>query len=563
MRLLKLLPLALAVVLLGCRNKPPTASAPSGPTALRTAASGSFTATANDPEASAIALRFDWGNSDTSAWSDWLASGDTATADHAWATSGSYGVRAQARDVNELLSAWSAPLTVTVSDTFNRAPSVSVSGPDTGFIGIAYQFFASVTDPDSDSVCVRFACDHDDTTQWLGPLPSGTSLAYPDSWTTGGPHWVAAQAKDAFGVQSAWSAPCTITISLEGTVKWVADIACGFGVCPAIGPGGTIYVASLATGLQAVNPDGTIAWSVSLDAATSPVLHADRLYVCGWDGGDGMAAAFTTSGTELWRRHARTMLPNAPAVGVDGAVYFNTSDSMIALNPDGSLRWAHSGRGGTRSSCALGPDGTVYTGVGRDSLFAFYPDGSVKWRIPNTPGYYVPFELAIGADGTLYLHSLRNSQDGLLALNPDGTDKWFCPTPQPLEAGPVIDPDGTIYSCGERGKLLAFSPDGTLKWTFAAREDEETGTPAARADGVVCFAVGGGEICAVNPDGTPRWRTRPQVDSWHSPLTIMPDGTLLYGDDGQWLVALHGSSPLADSPWPKFQRDLQNSGRAR
>ena len=65
---------------------------------------------------------------------------------------------------------------------------------------------------------------------------------------------------------------------------------------------------------------------------------------------------------------------------------------------------------------------------------------------------------------------------------------------------------------------------------------------------------------ALNPDGALKWRYM-TGDAVYSSPAIGSDGTVYVGSDDGYLYAIQGSAPLADSPWPKYQHDLQNTGR--
>ena len=103
--------LALVLGIVGCSNKPPEVTTPAGPTDGRTNTTCQFSTFATDPDADSVALRFDWADADTSAWSEWLTPADTCFATHAWTEPGSYEVRAQAKDIHETFSDWSSALT--------------------------------------------------------------------------------------------------------------------------------------------------------------------------------------------------------------------------------------------------------------------------------------------------------------------------------------------------------------------------------------------------------------------------------------------------------------------
>jgi len=104
--------------LLNCRKKnqtPDAPSVPAGPASGYVDSVLTFTSSAADPDGDSVAIRFSWGDGDTSAWSDWLASGGSASDTHACSAPGTYVVRAQAKDIAGVQSAWSASCTVHVT----------------------------------------------------------------------------------------------------------------------------------------------------------------------------------------------------------------------------------------------------------------------------------------------------------------------------------------------------------------------------------------------------------------------------------------------------------------
>ena len=74
-------------------NHPPdTPSVPSGPDSGQAGVSYGFSSSATDPEGDSVALRFSWGDGDTSAWGGPVGSGASVSMSHAWSTAGSYTV---------------------------------------------------------------------------------------------------------------------------------------------------------------------------------------------------------------------------------------------------------------------------------------------------------------------------------------------------------------------------------------------------------------------------------------------------------------------------------------
>ncbi|OYD13847.1 hypothetical protein CH330_10025 [candidate division WOR-3 bacterium JGI_Cruoil_03_51_56] len=94
--------------LTGCSLLPPlTPEEPTGPSSGNIGSLYAFTAVTTDPNEDPIAYRFNWGDGEVSDWSGFVPSGTPATMFHAWNSSGSYAVRAQAKDILGMRSCWS------------------------------------------------------------------------------------------------------------------------------------------------------------------------------------------------------------------------------------------------------------------------------------------------------------------------------------------------------------------------------------------------------------------------------------------------------------------------
>jgi hypothetical protein len=103
------------------KNRVPDApSVPSGPSAVAKDSLASFSSAATDPDGDSVCIRFDWGDGDTSDWSQYVASSESVLMTHAWTAAAVCSVRAQAKDQRSLTSAWSSVHTVQVGDTWSR-----------------------------------------------------------------------------------------------------------------------------------------------------------------------------------------------------------------------------------------------------------------------------------------------------------------------------------------------------------------------------------------------------------------------------------------------------------
>ncbi|MEW5795242.1 MAG: PKD domain-containing protein [Candidatus Zixiibacteriota bacterium] len=94
-----------------------------------------FACEATDPQANMIFYQWDWGDGQMSGWLGPYNSGATAVASHSWAEFGSYSVRVKVRDPFGEETAWSAPVSVTVSCCMGRVGDANQSGEDEPTIG--------------------------------------------------------------------------------------------------------------------------------------------------------------------------------------------------------------------------------------------------------------------------------------------------------------------------------------------------------------------------------------------------------------------------------------------
>jgi len=334
---------------------------------------------------------------------------------------------------------------------------------------------------------------------------------------------------------------------------------------------------------------------------------------------DGFIYALDSSGNLQWKFNAGPMTA-APTIGADGSIYVTNEEQRIfAINPTGSQQWANGGgpyadkqmgwiaaaidqthlytpwRGQLRAirladgyfdwptgiafqrggSVSILPDGLiVYPGYGR--LDAADSTGRTQWEYPvmdppmstdmiaqrriPSGNFWLDSGIAVGDDSTMYACA---TDSRLVALAADGHMKWEFKTKTHSvnRASPVIAVDGTIYFASGDGTLYAFGSDGTQKWSFDMGGGAISATPILTEDGTI-YLVTGSALIAVSSEGKLLAKA-PVGGGVESSPTIAPDGTVFVA----WrtgkisaFAASHGG--LVNSPWPKFQATLANSGRS-
>jgi outer membrane protein assembly factor BamB len=189
---------------------------------------------------------------------------------------------------------------------------------------------------------------------------------------------------------------------------------------------------------------------------------------------------------------------SSPAIAADGTVYVGASSNrLLALNTDGSLKWARTLSTSVFTSPAIGTDGTVYVSSFDATLHAVSPDGNLKWSAPT--GFTTLSSPLVGGDGTIYIGA-----NGLSAFGADGSRKWLLSAPGEMRATPVFLPNGSIVAAGFNGTVLGVTPDGRELWRFTAGNTVFS-SPATDAAGRVFFGSSDGLVYALSSLGQKLW----------------------------------------------------------
>jgi outer membrane protein assembly factor BamB len=211
---------------------------------------------------------------------------------------------------------------------------------------------------------------------------------------------------------------------------------------------------------------------------------------------------------------------SSPAIAPDGTIYQATFDGrLLAVTPQGRLKWTCRAGREIESSPAIADDGTIYFGSRDRKFYAVTPEGRLKWTFAT--GAWIDSSPAIGADGTVYFGSWDTN---FYALNPDGSVKWEFATGGIIVSSPAIGTDGTIYFGSHDKKFYALKPDSKLRWSFTTG-GQIISSPAIGRDGTVYFTALDGNLYALRADGTERWRLHTGGATESSPV-VDKDGNV-------------------------------------
>jgi len=331
-------------------------------------------------------------------------------------------------------------------------------------------------------------------------------------------------------------------------MKWTND----FGHAPALGTNGYLYAFS----------GGYITAIDTRDGATVFYDHYfDSWWAPGALGRDGTLYIGNYSGSSVWAHDGITgeqkggytvdvCVHACPAIGVDGTLYLS-GRHLYAADPGvyRKHKWVFQAGNIFESSPAVGANGLVYAGCMDGKMYAVDSVTGVKrWEFVTGDAVYS--SPALAADGTVYF----GSYDGnVYALNGEtGEKRWEFATDGTVPASPIIGPDGTVYIGSMDNKVYALNgATGAKRWEFLAGAGIPF-TAALTVDGTLYVGSYDGWLYVLNSQtGEKVW----QLPGASTP-TIGPDGTIYSGG-----YAIYGTSPLAESSWPKFHATLDNRGR--
>ena len=332
------------------------------------------------------------------------------------------------------------------------------------------------------------------------------------------------------------------TAALGGAVKG--------GSSPAVSPdGSTVYMMRSLAGtdlaaLYAYNTaDGQVKWTLDLSEAMS-----------------GTSA--TAQAKDIF---------SSPSVATDGTIYMIVRDLqsttaqrgvyVIAVNPNGTLKWAKKGGVSGTNLYAITPaidsNGNIIVATRGNEVWKVSPAGEITVFATEKLG--ATAGVSVSQSGVAY--AAANGKNGFFALDINtGKQPWNYNTDfggaadaftgALRSAQAAIDTDGTIYfvtDAGAGGQIIAFSPSGTVKWIHTTAGAIPDGGVIIAEDGTI-YSNGGMTtsegLIALNNDGSQKWVFETKANVQTSPVidnrgyihvvdasanyyVVKPDGTLL------------------------------------
>lgn len=329
-----------------------------------------------------------------------------------------------------------------------------------------------------------------------------------------------------------------------GHIAWTRDLGANITPGPVVGANGTIYVATKAGILHAIDsatgadrwtfdagsptggpvdlsvsplvlPDGDILWPGSAGTLytlspsgqvlgsdhlggplTSPVLSGNSVYV---GTTTGKLLALSVSGplpVTRWSLTIGSVSYGSPVVAPDGAVVTTVDDCVVVVADHGihgSVSWTHTFHGAVETSASVGSDGTIVVGTNDPYEYGFTPSGKVAWRFRRgTQSYSSPSVSAAlayfgGNDGALHV---VHASDGSLRHTDLGRDGVW--------GAQAVDEHGDVYFGTQGHHIYGYDAAGHQLFDLTASGAIDS-YPALIANGTLIIGDEAGTLYAVGP----------------------------------------------------------------
>jgi len=577
--------LAVIVLVTGCPNKKPNIPAkPSGPAKVVLNVSAEYKSRTTDPNRDKVLYVFDWGDksADTTAL---MKSGDTVKVSHAWDSLGVYPVKVKAKDEKGLWSAeWSETLNVEVESAgANQAPNPPVKPTHTGVdsVGHPLVFTTAATDPDGDSVQIKFYFDEGQVGGYGRKLASGETYLDTVIYAQNGWKKVYAVATDGRDT-SAWSAPDSVYIFSPNVPPGPPELLAGLMPQRGIagGPayrlyarasdqyGDSLYYKWYADGVEVATSelfptdiDAYALWVPPLGDTHTYTLQVRVFDQTGLTNDSMPTTTFKTvgEGEIIWSIPAEFVA--SPAIGTTlrrgdtwPAIICGSTDeflyvvdayqSFLVTQVSVPDPWEYN------SSATIGANGRRYVGNENGMFYAIDPDDDSVWQFGSGDSGMTA-TAALGSDGSIYCGGENRRIHKLIDNGATVTEAWSYGLRYEMTSSPAIGPDGRVVCCDDSGYVYCLNGDGSLAWEVRTGDTAGiTSSPAIASDGTIYVGTEVGHLHAIK-DGSILWTyaTNPSFPISSSPI-IGPDGNIYFGCDDGHLYRLDDSThqPVAD--WP-------------
>jgi len=329
-----------------------------------------------------------------------------------------------------------------------------------------------------------------------------------------------------------------------GTIAWTRDLGGNVTPSPVVGSDGTIYLASNAGVLHALDPltgadrwtfDGGGPFGGETDLSTSPVVLPSGSVL--WPGPDHVLYEVSSSGTEVWS-HKFTGNLLSPVRSGSTVYVVSMSGTVSAIRVGGpvpEIAWTTGIGNRSFGAPVVGHDGEVVTTVDRSvvAVADHGSHGSVAWR--RALDADIEVSPSLDTRGDVFVTTNRGS---VYSYSASGHLRWHEQVGTESYSSSSVSPSGLLYVGDNRGELHVLqSSDGHQVAKHRLSDRGLWGGQAIDRDGDVYLGTQSGGIVGIGATGRQLFQVRANgpIDSYPA---LTGDGTLIVGDQSGTVYAI-------------------------
>ena len=306
----------------------------------------------------------------------------------------------------------------------------------------------------------------------------------------------------------------------------------------------------------ALDDRGTRLWAVKLGSAVrgSIARSADNVVLALEDG--TVTALASGDGRTAWQRKLTPMRGGVTALPGGGVVLGTLEGKLVALGPDGAVRWSFTADGPIAGTVTVagrripplhpgaprrGARTGILFGTDRGTLYLLDPEGSPRGLYPVGGEIRGGITLDRGrallgsTDRRLYVIPLDGAGvwrraphlKHLLLRTATGSLIWRRDLSGPVAAGVGRGTKGRLLAGTWGNRMFVLQADGRVQWSYNCGADVDT-LPVMDGKGAVAFGCNDGGFYGLKPDGDLRYRLPVNKALASSPAATR-DGTIYFG----------------------------------
>lgn len=287
-----------------------------------------------------------------------------------------------------------------------------------------------------------------------------------------------------------------------GADRWIYDSHFSGGgdlsISPLILPDGTVLYSTPGSKLAALSPQGHLLWTQNLPGQpTSPVtVDGHRVYVGDTSGSVSALDVSAKAHHLAWTVKVGSSSYGSVVTDGSGRLYTTSGSALLAIDDQGAtgtVAWHETpGDGITEVSAGLAADGTVLLGTNGKREWAYHRDGSPAWNAQRHISYSSP---AVTAAGLAYIGD-HQGKVNVFDVHTGSQVATYRVTKTLIWSSTVVDRDYRVYFGGQNGHAYGLDAHGTLLFDvdLGAQVDDY---PGLSADGALIIGSRNGMLTAI------------------------------------------------------------------